>query len=166
MAEGDDQSVEDMVKKVQLLELQAKRMEQLVNQQRNERLDMEAENARIKCQLRCYMEEMAKENKEAKKGTSRHRRRRRTRPPPSLAVGVSLTSASSEPAPAPRAVSHAHWSPVVVDPAKPSGNIQVTTITTTRGEEIGGILVRDFALSSWGMQREKAHGDTTERPKS
>ena len=131
MAEGDDQSVEDMVKKVQLLELQAKRMEQLVNQQRNERLDMEAENARIKCQLRCYMEQMAKENKEAKKGTSRHRRRRRTRPPPSLAVGVSLTSASSEPAPAPRAVSHAHWSPVVVDPAKPSGNIQVTTTTTT-----------------------------------
>ena len=34
------------------------------------------------------------------------------------------------------------------------------------GEEIGGILVRDFALSSWGPQREKAHGDTIERPKS
>ena len=34
------------------------------------------------------------------------------------------------------------------------------------GEEIGGILVRNFALSSWGPQREKAHGDTIERPKS
>ena len=32
------------------------------------------------------------------------------------------------------------------------------------GEEIRGIFVRDFALSSWGTQWEKAHGDTIERP--
>ena len=40
------------------------------------------------------------------------------------------------------------------------------TSCSVLGEEIRGILVQDFALSSWGTQREKGHGDTIERPKS
>ena len=130
MAEADDQSVEEMVKQVQLLELQAKRMEKLVNQRRQERADMEADNARIQRQLR-YMEEMAKENEEAEEEYIKTQEAE-AKTAPFSGRGFSLTSAAPEPAPAPRAVSHAHWSPVVVDPEKPSGNIQVTTTTTTR----------------------------------
>ena len=50
MADGE-KSVEEMMQEVQLLELQAKRMEKLVNQRRQERADMEAENARIQRQV-------------------------------------------------------------------------------------------------------------------
>ena len=125
MAEADDQSVEDMVKQVQLLELQAKRMEQLVNQRRQERADMEADNARVQRQLR-YMEEMARENEEAEEEYEKKQAVEKAKTAPFSGRGFSLTSAAPEPAPAPRAVSHAHWSPVVVDPEKPSGNIQVT----------------------------------------
>ena len=132
MAEADDQSVEDMVKQVQLLELQAKRMEKLVSQRRQERADMEADNARIQRQLR-YMEEMAKENEEAEEEYIKTQEAEKAKTAPFSGRGFSLTSAAPEPAPepAPREVSHAHWSPVAVDPEKPSGNIQVTTTTTT-----------------------------------
>lgn len=127
MAEADDQSVEDMVKQVQLLELQAKRMEKLVSQRRQERADMEADNARIQRQLR-YMEEMAKENEEAEEEYIKTQEAEKAKTAPFSGRGFSLTSAAPELAP--REVSHAHWSPVVVDPEKPSGNIQVTTTTT------------------------------------
>ena len=40
----EDQSVEDMMAQVQLLELQAKRMQKLVEQRKQERADMEMEN--------------------------------------------------------------------------------------------------------------------------
>ena len=127
MAEADDQSVEDMVKQVQLLELQAKRMEKLVSQRRQERADMEADNARIQRQLR-YMEEMAKENEEAEEEYIKTQEAEKAKTAPFSGRGFSLTSAAPEPEP--REVSHAHWSPVVVDPEKPSGNIQVSTTTT------------------------------------
>ena len=126
MAEADDQSVEDMVKQVQLLELQAKRMEKLVSQRRQERADMEADNARIQRQLR-YMEEMAKENEEAEEEYINTQEAEKAKTAPFSGRGFSLTSAAPEPEP--REVSHAHWSPVVVDPEKPSGNIQVSTTT-------------------------------------
>ena len=103
MAEADDQSVEDMVKQVQLLELQAKRMEQLVNQRRQERADMEADNARIQRQLR-YMEEMAKENEEAEEEYIKTQEAEKAKTAPFSSRGFSLTSAAPEPAPAPRTV--------------------------------------------------------------
>jgi len=52
MAEGGDKSVKEMMKEVQLLELQAKRMEKLVAQRREERAQMETENARIERQIK------------------------------------------------------------------------------------------------------------------
>ena len=124
MAEADDKSVEEMMKEVQLLELQAKRMEKLVNQRRQERADMEADNARIQRQLR-YMEEMARENEEAEEEYVKKQEAEKAKTAPFSGRGFSLTAAAPEPTPAPRAVSHAHWSPVVVDSEKPSGNIQV-----------------------------------------
>ena len=136
MAEADDQSVEDMVKQVQLLELQAKRMEKLVNQRRQERADMEADNARIQRQLR-YMEEMARENEQAEEEYEKKQAAEKAKTAPFSGRGFSLTSAVPEPAPAPRAVSHAHWSPVVVDPEKPSGNIQVETTDMHQNASFG-----------------------------
>ena len=59
----EEQSVEDMMAHVQLLELQAKRMQKLVEQRKQERTDMDMENVRMERQLK-YLAEMAKENEE------------------------------------------------------------------------------------------------------
>merc|ERR1711936_634268 len=56
-------SVEEMMAQVQLIELQAKRMQKLVEQRKQERADMEMENVRMERQLK-YLAEMAKENEE------------------------------------------------------------------------------------------------------
>lgn len=123
MAEGGEESVEAMLMQVQLLELQAQRMESLVAQRRQERAEMEAENARIERQVR-YMKEMARENEEAEAEYARKQEELLAKHAPFSGQGHSLTAPSPTPA-TPTAVSHAHWSPVTLDPAKPSGNIQV-----------------------------------------
>ena len=132
-----------LVMQVQLLELQAQRMESLVAQRRQERAEMEAENARIERQVRrvldvvlsaamlCgqvrYMKEMARENEEAEAEYARKQEELLAKHAPFSGPGHSLTAPSPAPAP-PTAVSHAHWSPVTVDPGKPSGNIQVGSV--------------------------------------
>merc|ERR1712062_786634 len=63
MAEEEEKSVEEMMAQVQLMELQAKRMQKLVEQRKQERADMEMENVRMERQLK-YLAEMAKENEE------------------------------------------------------------------------------------------------------
>ena len=63
MANNDDKNVDEMMAEVQRMELKAKNMEKLVAQRRQERENMETENARIRRQLK-YLEEMADENEE------------------------------------------------------------------------------------------------------
>ena len=63
MANNDDKNVDEMMAEVQRMELKAKNMEKLVAQRRQERENMETENARIRRQLK-YLEEMAVENEE------------------------------------------------------------------------------------------------------
>ena len=71
-----------------------------------------------------YMKEMARENEEAEAEYARKQEELLAKHAPFSGPGHSLTAPSPAPAP-PTAVSHAHWSPVTVDPEKPSGNIQV-----------------------------------------
>ena len=125
MAEAGDKSTEDMVKEVQLLELQAKRMEKLVAQRRQERADMEAENLRAERQLK-YMKDMLKENEEAEE---EYRKQQEAKAPFS-GKGFTLGDPSSSEVTAPiREVSHAHWTPVAIDPGKKTGNIQVRLVS-------------------------------------
>ena len=129
MAEGGDKSVEEMMKEVQLLELQAKRMEKLVAQRREERAQMETENARIERQIK-YMAEMVTENEEAE---AEHQRQEAAKAPFSgkgFTLGDPIPSSSSSRAPPVREI--VNWVPVKVDPSKPSGNIQVRLVDGTR----------------------------------
>jgi len=132
MAE-EEQSVEEMMKQVQLLELQAKRMEKLVAQRREERADMETENARIQRQLK-YMQEMADENDAAEE---EYKRQQAAKGPfagkgftlgaPSPASPTSKPSSSSSSSAPVRKVE-----PVIVDQTKPNGNIQVRLVDGSR----------------------------------
>ena len=127
MAEaGDDKSVEDMMAQVQLLELQAKRMEKLVNQRRQERADMEAENLRAERQLK-YMRDMLKENEEVEEEYQKQQQAKA----PFSGQGFTLGAPSAEKTETSvaREVSHARWTPVTVDPDKASGNIQVRLVS-------------------------------------
>jgi len=129
MAEGGDKSVEEMMKEVQLLELQAKRMEKLVAQRREERAQMETENARIERQIK-YMAEMVTENEEAE---AEHQRQEAAKAPFSgkgFTLGDPSPSSSSSTAPPVREI--VNWVPVKVDPSKPSGNIQVRLVDGSR----------------------------------
>ena len=73
------------------------------------------------------MKEMARENEEAEAEYARKQEELLAKHAPFSGPGHSLTAPSPAPAP-PTAVSHAHWSPVTVDPGKPSGNIQVGSV--------------------------------------
>ena len=125
----EEQSVEDMMKQVQLLELQAKRMEKLVAQRREERADMEAENARIQRQLK-YMQEMADENDEAEE---EYKRQQAAKAPFS---GKGFTLGAPSPAPTTsKPASSAQVrkvEPAKVDTSKPNGNIQVWLVDGSR----------------------------------
>merc|ERR1712130_273887 len=54
---------DDMMREIELLQLQEKRMRKLVEQRREERKQQELENSRMQRQKK-YMEEMAKENED------------------------------------------------------------------------------------------------------
>ena len=73
------------------------------------------------------MKEMARENEEAEAEYARKQEELLAKHAPFSGQGHSLTAPSPTPA-TPTAVSHAHWSPVTLDPAKPSGNIQVGSV--------------------------------------
>merc|ERR1712109_103208 len=120
MAEGGDKSLEEIMKQVEDLELLAKRKEKLVNQRRQERAEMEAENARIKRQLK-YMEEELEWEKE----TIAEIEKEQCAKAPFSGKGFSLKSPSPAQSSAPEPVSLVHYKPVSVDPGKPSGAIQV-----------------------------------------
>jgi len=120
---GEDKEVDEMVAEVQRMELQAKNMEKLVAQRRQEREHMEVENSRIKRQLK-YLKEMVVENEEVE---ADHQKQLAAKQPfsgqgfklgdPTPTASASDTKSSQAPI---RKVN-----PVSVDPNKPSGNIQV-----------------------------------------
>ena len=113
------------MKQVQLMELQAKRMEKLVAQRRQERADMEAENLRAERQLK-YMKEMMKENEEVEEEYKKQQEAKA----PFSGKGFTLGAPSSESSePQKREVSLAHWTPVTIDPGKKTGNIQVRLVS-------------------------------------
>ena len=130
MAEGGDKSVEEMMKEVQLLELQAKRMEKLVAQRRQERADMETENARIQRQIK-YMAEMVTENEEAEAEYQRQEAAKAPFSGKGFTLGDPSPSCSTT-ASAPPVREIVNWVPVKVDPSKPSGNIQVRLVDGSR----------------------------------
>ena len=74
MASKDDNeglvNTDDMMRELQLLELQEKRMRKLVEQRREERKGLELENSRMQRQKK-YMEEMAQENEDWEEEYSR-----------------------------------------------------------------------------------------------
>ena len=116
----EDQSVEDMMAQVQLLELQAKRMQKLVEQRKQERTDMEMENVRMERQLK-YLAEMAKENEEVEAEYQREQAAKQPFSGRGFTLGApSQTVDQVTPETPVRKVD-----PVSVDPNKPSGNIQV-----------------------------------------
>ena len=89
------------------------------------------------------MKEMARENEEAEAEYARKQEELLARHAPFSGQGHSLTAPSPTPA-TPTAVSHAHWSPVTLDPAKPSGNIQVGSVMMM----LNWSLLRNFSLST------------------
>merc|ERR1712106_495012 len=100
---------EDMLREIQLLQLQEKRMRKLVDQRKEERKELELENSRMQRQKK-YMEEM---RQMAAKG-------------PFAGKGNMLGAPSPAPAAAAgpsRPVRQVQ--PVVVDTSKPVGNVQV-----------------------------------------
>ena len=120
MAEQEEQGVDEMMAQVQLLELQAKRMKQLVEQRKQERADMELENVRMERQLR-YLAEMAEENREVEAEYQRQQAAKQPFSGGGIRLGApSPVSPVTAPEPPVRSVA-----PVSVDPDKPSGNIQV-----------------------------------------
>ena len=121
----EDQSVEDMMAQVQLLELQAKRMQKLVEQRKQERTDMEMENVRIERQLK-YLAEMAKENEEVEAEYQREQAAKQPFSGRGFTLGApSQTVDQVTPETPVRKVDPVSVDPVSVDPNKPSGNIQV-----------------------------------------
>ena len=126
MAEAGDKSMDDMVKEVQLLELQAKRMEKLVAQRRQERADMEAENLRAERQLK-YMRDMLKENEEVEEEYKKQQEAKAPFSGKGFTLGA--PSSSSEASAPIREVSHAHWTPVSIDSSKKTGSIQVRLVS-------------------------------------
>ena len=116
----EEQSVEDMMAHVQLLELQAKRMQKLVEQRKQERTDMEMENVRMERQLK-YLAEMAKENEEVE---AEYRREQAAKQPFS-GRGFTLGAPSQTVDQVTQETLVRKVDPVSVDPNKPSGNIQV-----------------------------------------
>ena len=121
MAEEEEKSVEEMMAQVQLMELQAKRMQKLVEQRKQERADMEMENVRMERQLK-YLAEMAKENEEVEAEYQREQAAKL----PFSGRGFTLGAPSeSEAAVQPPVGPLKKVEAVSVDPAKPAGNIQV-----------------------------------------
>ena len=66
MADPTPEEQEEMLKQIELLQLQEKRMKALVAQRREERREMDLENSRMERQLK-FMKEMAAENEEAER---------------------------------------------------------------------------------------------------
>merc|ERR1711874_177515 len=110
---------EDMMREIELLQLQEKRMRKLVDQRRKEREQLELENTRMQRQKK-YMEEMAKENEDCEAEYLRQMASKG----PFTGTGHMLGAPSPAPAPAPRRpvrqVKH-----VEVDTSKPMGSVQV-----------------------------------------
>lgn len=74
--EKDRQEQEEMLRQIELLQLQEKRMRALVDQRRQERADMDLENSRMERQLR-FMKEMAAENEEAEEEWEREQEKKK-----------------------------------------------------------------------------------------
>ena len=112
---------EDMLREIQLLQLQEKRMRKLVDQRKEERKELELENSRMQRQKK-YMEEMAQENDDAEEEYMRQMAAKG----PFAGKGNMLGAPSPAPAAAAgpsRPVRQVQ--PVVVDTSKPVGNVQV-----------------------------------------
>ena len=123
MATKDDNeglvNTDDMMRELQLLELQEKRMRKLVEQRREERKGLELENSRMQRQKK-YMEEMAQENEDWEEEYSRQMAAKGS----FGGTGHMLGAPSPALAPAPARTSR-QVKPVVVDSTKPVGNVQV-----------------------------------------
>ena len=124
MASKDEEELglgctEDMMREIELLQLQEKRMRKLVEQRREERNELERENSRMQRQKK-YMEEMVKENED----WEAEFQRQVTDKGPFTGTGHMLGAPTPATAPAPRRalrqVPH-----VEVDPSKPVGSVQV-----------------------------------------
>merc|ERR1712106_937285 len=112
---------EDMLREIQLLQLQEKRMRKLVDQRKEERKELELENSRMQRQKK-YMEEMAQENDDAEEEYMRQM----VAKGPFAGKGNMLGA----PSPAPAAAAGPsrpirQVQPVAVDTSKPVGNVQV-----------------------------------------
>ena len=124
MASKDEEELglgcsEDMMREIELLQLQEKRMRKLVEQRREERNELERENSRMQRQKK-YMEEMVKENED----WEAEFQRQVTDKGPFSGTGHMLGAPTPATAPSPRRplrqVPH-----VEVDPSKPVGSVQV-----------------------------------------
>eukprot|EP00092_Neocalanus_flemingeri_P004661 GFUD01005025.1.p1 GENE.GFUD01005025.1~~GFUD01005025.1.p1 ORF type:complete len:197 (+),score=98.13 GFUD01005025.1:81-671(+) len=127
MAAKDDEEMglngvtEDMMREIQLLQLQEKRMRKLVDQRKEERKTLEVENSRMQRQKK-YMEEMAQENVDWEEEYSRQMAAKG----PFAGVGNMLGAPSPAPAAAPLPSRPARQvQPVAVDSSQPVGSVQV-----------------------------------------
>ena len=123
--EMDLEAAEEMRKQMEDLQLQQKRMKGLVEQRRQERLDMEKELMRME-RMKKHMETMCKENEDVAKAEKKLEDAKK----PFSGQGFTLSGPSSSSSPLTNACKRPIVPPplpVDLNPNLPTTNIQVTT---------------------------------------